>query len=92
MVLRTPELTLSVVRGTGSTKKVAYVTGQLGATHTNRTLMITAQPSNGAEVVLASGTVDSAGRLTVSYTPKTTTTYRVKLTGDAWYATAERVQ
>jgi len=88
VVLRTTNLGITVVRGTGNTKKLAYVTGQLGAWHTNRTLTITAQPSNGAEVVLASGSVDATGKLTATYQPKTTTTYRVKYAGDGWYAAA----
>ena len=90
--LRTTTLTVAVTRGTGSTKKLAYVTGQLGAWHTNRTLTITAQPTGGQEVVLASGAVDSSGRLTATYTPKTTTTYRVKYAGDDWYAPATAVR
>jgi hypothetical protein len=84
--LRTPALSMAVVRGAGSAKKTAYVTAQLGATLSNRTLTVTAQPSGGAEVTLASAAVDSAGRLTASYTPRTTTTYRVTFAGDAWYA------
>ncbi len=74
---------------------MAYVTGQLGTTYTNRTLTITAQAVGGAEVVLASAVaVDSTGKLTVEYTPKTTTTYRAKFAGDDWYAprTVEKLQ
>ena len=94
VALRTTDLTLSVVRGTGSNKKYAYVTAQLGAWHTGKTLRITAQPTGGAEVQLALGTVDSTGRLTATYQPKTTTTYRVTYAGDDWYAPAkaERLQ
>ena len=58
--LRATELTLSVVRGTGSTKKLAYVTAHLGGWYTNRTVTITAQPAGRAEVTLASGAVDAA--------------------------------
>ena len=91
---RTTDLSLSVARGTGSSKKLAHVTAQLGAWHTGKTLRITAQPTGGAEVLLATGTVDSAGRLTATYSPKTTTTYRVTYAGDDWYAPAqaERLQ
>ncbi len=39
---RTTDLTLSVVRGTGSAKKYAYVTAKLGGWHSNRTVTITA--------------------------------------------------
>lgn len=94
VAFRTPELTVSVVRGTGSTKKLVHITGQLGATYRNRTLIITAQPVGGPEAFVASGTVDSAGRFAATYTPRTTTTYRVKFTGDDWYAArvADRTQ
>lgn len=84
--LRATELTLSVVRGTGSTKKLAYVTAHLGGWHTNRTVTITAQPSGGAEITLASGPVDAAGNVTATYQPRTTTTYRARYAGDDWYA------
>ena len=86
--LRATELTLSVVRGTGSTEKLAYVTEHLGGWHTNRTVTITAQPVGGAEVTLASGPVDAAGNLTATYQPRTTTTYRARYAGDNWYAAA----
>ena len=86
--LRATELTLAVVRGTGSTKKLAYVTAHLGGWHTNRSVTITAQPTGGAEVTLASGAVDAAGNLTATYQPRTTTTYRARYAGDDWYAAA----
>jgi hypothetical protein len=89
VAFRTTDLTLTVVRGTGSTKKYAYVTGHLGAWHNGKTLRITAQPTGGTEILLASGTVDSAGKLTATYQPKTTTTYRVTYAGNDWYAAAE---
>jgi hypothetical protein len=94
VALRDAGVTVAVVRGTGSAKKSVTVTGRLGGWHVNRTLTITAQPSGGAETVLASGTVDSAGTFTAAFTPRTTTTYRVKYTGDDWYAaaTATRTQ
>jgi hypothetical protein len=94
VAFRTTDLTLSLVRGAGSAKKYVYVTGQLGAWHNGKTLTTSAQPTGGAEVVLASGTIDSAGKLTAIYQPKTTTTYRVKYPGDDWYASAkaERLQ
>ena len=90
--LRTTDLTLSLLRGTGSAKKSVIITGQLGAWHVNRTLTITVQPASGPETFLASGTVDSTGRFTATYTPRTTTTYRVKYTGDDWYAPATAVR
>jgi hypothetical protein len=90
--LRPTELTLTAVRGTGSNKKLVFLTAHLGGWRTNRTVTITAQPSGGSEVVLASGPVDANGDLTAQHQPKTTTTYRVRYTGDEWYraATTER--
>jgi hypothetical protein len=88
---RPTELTLTVTRGTGSKKKLYYVTAHLGTTHTNRSLTITAT-SGGSTVTLASGQVDSAGNLKATYQPTSTTTYRATFSGDDWYApaTAER--
>lgn len=86
---RTTDLTLSLVRGSGRDKKTVFVTGHLGAWHTGRTLTITAQPHGGAEVVLASGPVDSTGTLATTHQPKSTTTYRVTYAGDDWYAPAQ---
>lgn len=86
--LRPTELTLTAVRGTGSNKKFVDLTAHLGGWRSNRTLTITAQPSGGQEVVLASGPVDAAGDLKARHQPKTTTTYRVRYSGDEWYSAA----
>lgn len=48
---------------------------------------LAAQPGGGTEVTLASGAVDAYGRLTASYTPKTTT-YPVKYADNGRYAAA----
>ncbi|MDQ3611116.1 MAG: hypothetical protein M4D85_05820 [Actinomycetota bacterium] len=95
VALRPAELALSVVRGTGSTKKYVTVTGNLAAWRSNRTITLTAQPTGGVEVTLASGPVDSSGTLRATYQPpRGTVTYRVRYAGDEWYASgvAERVQ
>lgn len=95
VALRPAELSLSVVRGTGSAKKFVTVTGNLTAWRTNKTITLTAQPTGGAEVTLASGPVDSFGNLRATYQPpRGTVTYRVRYTGDEWYAAgfAERTQ
>ncbi len=68
--LRSTSPTLSVVHGTASTKQLAYVTGHIGGWNTNRTLTLTAQPAGGTQVVLASGPVDIAGKLTATCTPQ----------------------
>lgn len=85
VVRRPAALTLSVVRGTGDHRRYVYVTGQLGAWHTNRTVTLTARPSGGTTVVLARGVVDSRGTLRARYRPRTTTTYRLTYAGDGWY-------
>ncbi len=59
-----------MVHGTASTKQLAYVTGHIGGWNTNRTLTLTAQPAGGTQVVLASGPVDIAGKLTATCTPQ----------------------
>ena len=92
VAFRTTDLTVSVVRGTGSTKKLVTITGQLGATFKNRTVTVTAQPSGGTEAFVASGTVDGSGRFSATYAPRSTTTYRVKFAGDDWYAAATAVR
>ncbi len=84
MAHRDPGLTLDAARGTGSTKKVVYVTARLGGWRSNRTVTITQQPLGGAESVVASGTVDASA----THQPKTTTVYRARDAGDEWYSAA----
>ncbi len=88
VALRPADLTLTAVRGTGSTKKLTYVTARLAAWRTNRTVAISAQSGSGPEVTLLTGAVDASGQLTVTHAPRTTTTYRVRYAGDEWYAGA----
>ncbi len=45
-----------------------------------------ARPAGGAEVVLVRAAVDSTGKLTATYTSRTTTTYRATYSGDAYFA------
>ncbi len=93
VALQESRLTLSAVRGTGSTKKQVTLTAQLTGGSTNRTVVLTAQTANGGEVVIASAAVDSTGRVTATHTPRGTTTYRARYSGDAFFtsATAEKV-
>jgi len=81
-------LSISQVRGTGSAKKTVTITAHLGTTHVNRVVTITATPSGGASVTLASGTVNANGNLVATYQPKTTTTYTATFAGDDWYLPA----
>lgn|GEM_PF-1323028 len=85
---RVTSLTISQVRGTGSTRKTVTITAHLGTTHVNRVVTIIATPSGGASVTLASGTVNANGNLVATYQPKTTTTYTATFAGDDWYRPA----
>ena len=64
-----------------------HVTAHLGATDTNRTVSIYAQPfGSTAKTLLKTGTVDSNGNLAVSYLAPHSTTFSAVFTGDAQYA------
>ena len=75
-------LSITSHRGTSGT---ATVTATLVGGSANRTVTITATPSKGKTVVIASGPVDSLGHLTASYAQKTTTKFRVTYAGDDEY-------
>jgi hypothetical protein len=64
------------------------VTATLGAWHTNRTLVIYAQPKGSAKKVIERGTINSKGQLVVSFTIRANTTFTVTYSGDKWYASA----
>jgi hypothetical protein len=86
VALRGTSLALDVVRGTGSSKKLAFVTARLTGGPAGAVVTITAQPRGGSAVTLASGSVDASGVLKATYQPKTTTTYQVTYAGDARHA------
>ena len=88
VALRATSLSLDLVRGTGSTKKLTYVTARLTGGPAQAVVVVTAQPSGGAPVEIASGAVDATGTFRATYQPRTTTTYRVTYAGDAWHAPA----
>jgi len=67
------------------TNGIAHVTATLVGGSTNRTVTITATPSKGTPVVIASGPVDSLGQLTATYSQHTTTKFTASYTGDDRY-------
>jgi hypothetical protein len=83
-----PALKLTFSAGSLRPGRKVTVTATLGAWHTNKTLVIYAQPKGGAKKVIARAAVNSQGRLVVSYTMKTNTTFTVTYSGDKWYASA----
>jgi hypothetical protein len=83
-----PALKLAVSAGSVRPGRKVTVTATLGAWHTNRTLVIYAQPKGRAKKVIARGTINSKGRLVVSYTMTTNTTFTVTFSGDTWYTSA----
>jgi hypothetical protein len=64
------------------------VTASLGAWHTNRTLVVYAQPKGGAKKMIKRATINAKGQLVVSYTMRVTTTFTVTYSGDSWYSSA----
>jgi hypothetical protein len=65
------------------------ITGHLGAGTQSRVLNITAEFVGGGTKVLASGTVDPQGDLSVTFRPPKTATYVVSFAGDAVRAAAK---
>ena len=64
------------------------VTATLGDPHTNRTLIIYAQPKGGTKKVIKRATVNSKGQLSVFYTVRANTIFTVTFSGDSWYSPA----
>jgi len=88
VVKATPALTLSTGSSTVRYGSTVKVTAHLGSTHTNRTVSISASyPGSKTVKVLKTGTVNSAGNLTVSYPDATrNVVFTVKFGGDSEYA------
>jgi hypothetical protein len=85
-----PSLKLAVSAGSVKPGKKITVTASLGAPHVNKKLAIYAQAKGGAKKVIAHGTVNAKGRLSVTFTVKANTTFTVTFTGDSWYSAASR--
>jgi hypothetical protein len=83
-----PTLKLAFSAGSVSPGRKVTVTATLSAWHTNRTLVIYAQPKGSAKKVIEHGTINSKGRLVVSFTMKSNTTFTVTFSGDKWYGSA----
>jgi len=87
-VTRIPtSLTLTTPKTTLVYEPTLSLTAHLGATYTNRTVSIYAQPDGGgAKTLLKTGSVDANGNLAVSYTAAHSTTFSACFSGDAQYA------
>jgi hypothetical protein len=83
---RTPALTVGATPSAGTYRQTVRVTAHLGSTDTNRTVAIYAQTfGSDVKTRIASGRVNSAGDLTVSYPASHSTTFSAGFTGDAEY-------
>jgi hypothetical protein len=80
-----PALKLTFSAGSVTPGRKVTVTATLGAWHTNKTLVIYAQAKGSAKKVIERGTINSKGRLAVSFTMKANTTFTVTFSGDKWY-------
>ncbi|MFI7647004.1 hypothetical protein ACIBTZ_13110 [Micromonospora sp. NPDC049460] len=80
--------TLSVMAKATADRRAA-VTAQLGATYTNRTVCLYAQPYRSTRKTITCGTVDSNGKLTATYPTYQRVTFSASFAGDHRYAPAE---
>jgi hypothetical protein len=83
-----PSLKLTFSAGSVNPGRKVTVTASLGAWHTNKTLVIYAQPKGSTKKLVKRATINSKGRLVVSYTVKANTTFTVTFSGDGWYTSA----
>jgi hypothetical protein len=83
-----PALRLTVSAKSVKPGRKVTVTATLGDPHTNRTLVIYAQPKGGKKTVIKRATVNSKGQLSVVYTVKANTTFTVTFAGDTWWTPA----
>jgi hypothetical protein len=83
-----PALRLVFSAGTVKQGRKVTVSANLGAWHTNRTLVIYAQPRGGKKTMIKRATINAKGRVIVSYTIEKNTTFFVTFSGDAWYTSA----
>jgi hypothetical protein len=80
-----PTLNLKFSAGTVKPGRKVTVTATLSGWHTNRKLVIYAQPKGGAKKAIKSATINAKGQLAVSFTMKVNTTFTVTFGGDLWY-------
>ncbi len=83
-----PALRLAVSAKSVKPRTKVTVTATLGAPHTNRTLVIYAQPKGGARKLIKRAAVNSKGQVSVAFTVTVDTTFTVTFSGDTWYAPA----
>jgi len=87
VTLMPASLTMTATPATATYEPTIHVVAHLGATDTNRTVAIYAQPfGSSTRVLLKTGTVNSSGDLTVSYRAPHSTTFDAVFAGDAEYA------
>ncbi|MCW3841219.1 hypothetical protein ONA70_14025 [Micromonospora yasonensis] len=77
------------VTAKATTGRRASVTAQLGATYTNRTVCLYAQPYGQARKTLTCGKVDGYGKLMATYPTYQRVTFSASFAGDERYAPAE---
>lgn len=80
-----PTLKLKFSAGTVKPGRKVTVTATLSGWHTNRTLVIYAQPKGGKKTVIKRATINTKGQLAVSFTMRANTTFTVTFSGDLWY-------
>lgn len=87
-VTRIPaSLTLTAGSATRNYLPAIQVTAHLGATYTNRTVSLYAQPfGSKTRTLLKAAKVNSSGNLTISYLAPHSTTFSAVFSGDAHYA------
>jgi hypothetical protein len=83
-----PALALTTSAKSVKAGKTVTVTAHLGNPHTNRTVIIYAQPKGGAKKVIKHANVNAKGVLSVSYKITANTTFTVTFSGDSWYTAA----
>jgi hypothetical protein len=83
-----PALALTTSAKSVKAGKTVTVTAHLPNPHTNRTVIIYAQPKGGAKKVIKHANVNAKGILSVSYKVTANTTFTVTFSGDSWYTAA----
>ncbi len=86
-VKKVPPLSISVTPKTATYPSVMHISVHLGTTDGDRSVTVYAKPAGATKLtLLKTGTVNSAGNLTLGYSAPHTTTFYARFTGDASYA------
>ena len=83
-----PALKLAISAKSVRPGRKVTVTATLGDPHSNRTLIIYAQPKGGEKKVIKRAAINSKGQLSAFYTVWANTTFTVTFSGDSWYSSA----